>query len=182
MATKTAAKKKGGLTKHFAGNIVELPTQQGQFTVPTFTHQEETIETLLANVWDEGTQDQIDTLVSLTYTTGKKILTIERRPDVFIEIVGMLRSQPFDEVIEFLKNATDPDYIFWKQPALNPFEKKLQREIALHEEKEVGVKGIGRCRFCSSNELKFVIRQTRSSDEPATVFVRCVSCQKNWRE
>lgn len=181
MNKQAATKKKGGVTKHFARGTA-LPTGQGQFAVPTFSYKEETVETFLSKVWDEGTSDQIETLIALEYPTGKKIIDIERKSDIIIEIVGMLKAKPFDEIIEFLKHATGPNYIFWEQDAMEPSITKLQREIALNEEQEIGVKGVGRCRFCSSNELVFEQKQTRSGDEPATIFVRCVMCGKNWRQ
>lgn len=182
MSTHVAAKKKGGLTKHFGGNVGVLPTQQGQFAVPIFTQQEETIEMFMQKVWDEGTADQIRALISLTYPNGEKIIDIRRKSDIIIEIIGMLKVNPFDEVIEFLKESTSPNYILWDQDSMGPSITKFERELALHEDEEIGVKNVGRCRSCSSNELIFVKKQMRSGDEATTIFVRCVLCGKRWRE
>lgn len=173
---------KGGLTKHFGGKAQGIQVDQAQFAVPTFTYQEDTIEMLLTKVWVEGTEDQIKILTSLTYPSGEKILTSSRKSDIVIEIIGMLKTMPFEDVVDFLKEATGPNYVLWEQESMDPSITKLQREIALHEHQEVGIVGIGRCRFCSSNELVFDSKQLRSGDEPATIFVRCVSCGKNWRE
>ena len=180
MATKAPAKKKVGMTKHFTGRTVALPTEEGVFAVPTATYREETDESFLSLLWEEGTDNQIKLLSSLTYPNGKKI--IQKGSNTLLEIVGLLKSSPFEEVIEFLQEATGPDYVLWKQPVMDSAITNLQRELELHEEQEIGIKGIGRCRFCSSNELVFVAKQLRSGDEPATIFFRCVSCKKNWRE
>lgn len=39
-----------------------------------------------------------------------------------------------------------------------------------------------RCPRCGGNEAFFHEVQTRSADEPATLFLRCVACAHQWRE
>lgn len=39
-----------------------------------------------------------------------------------------------------------------------------------------------RCPGCGGNEAFFHEVQTRSADEPATLFLRCVACAHQWRE
>jgi DNA-directed RNA polymerase III subunit RPC11 len=38
------------------------------------------------------------------------------------------------------------------------------------------------CPNCSNHEAYFREIQTRSADEPATIFYRCTSCAKTWKE
>lgn len=38
------------------------------------------------------------------------------------------------------------------------------------------------CPECSHKEAFYVLRQTRSSDEPETRIYRCVRCSHSWRE
>lgn len=38
------------------------------------------------------------------------------------------------------------------------------------------------CPKCSYMEAMFVEVQTRSADEPSTIFYRCVNCKFDWRE
>lgn len=174
--------KKVGLTKQFGGRVAALPKGDVTFAQPKFVQQEETIQDLLGRLWPQGGSSQLNLLVNLEYPTGGKVLDLSRRGDILVEVVGMLRSQPFEDVVDFLKSTSSPEDILWKQVALESSEVKLQREIGLHDEKEVGIKGVGRCRFCGSNELVFQQKQTRSGDEAMTVFVRCVACHKNWRQ
>lgn len=35
---------------------------------------------------------------------------------------------------------------------------------------------------CGSEEVSFVELQTRSADEPMTIFYKCIRCKKVWRE
>lgn len=41
--------------------------------------------------------------------------------------------------------------------------------------------GLYTCGACKSNKTTFTQFQTRSADEPMTVFVRCMNCNKRWR-
>lgn len=38
-----------------------------------------------------------------------------------------------------------------------------------------------RCSRCQSTDLHVNCKQTRSADEPMTVFISCVGCSKRWR-
>ena len=38
------------------------------------------------------------------------------------------------------------------------------------------------CRKCGGNKTTFYALQTRSSDEPMTLFVSCLTCGKRWRQ
>jgi len=37
------------------------------------------------------------------------------------------------------------------------------------------------CIRCKSKYVDYTERQTRSADEPMTVFLRCLNCEKRWR-
>ncbi len=39
-----------------------------------------------------------------------------------------------------------------------------------------------RCSKCGYNEAYWILRQTRSADEPETRIYRCVKCAHSWRE
>jgi len=43
---------------------------------------------------------------------------------------------------------------------------------------------VATCPYCGHGEAAFKEFQTRSADEPATLFYRCLNekCQKQWRE
>jgi transcription elongation factor S-II len=36
------------------------------------------------------------------------------------------------------------------------------------------------CRKCKSRKCTYSAQQTRSSDEPMTIYVSCLNCGKNW--
>ena len=37
------------------------------------------------------------------------------------------------------------------------------------------------CIRCKSKYVDYTERQTRSADEPMTVFLRCLNCEKRWK-
>jgi len=39
-----------------------------------------------------------------------------------------------------------------------------------------------RCPVCSHDKAYFIQLQTRSSDEPMTIFFRCANCAHRWKE
>ncbi len=39
-----------------------------------------------------------------------------------------------------------------------------------------------KCRRCGSDKTQYQQKQTRSADEPMTVFIECMACGKRWRE
>lgn len=178
----------GGILRQLGGaGITVVPT--GVVTPvmagPPKAMVEETPYSLLSQLmpsWN-GTLPQVQTLIGLHYANGAPIIDL-RRFDVINEIVGMLRTQPFDSVIQFLSSpeCTGPDYVVWSQKSMDEGRIKVARELTIQRAEEVGVKGVGKCRHCASTELVFALRQTRSSDEPTSIFVRCVMCHKQWRQ
>jgi len=170
-----------GLLGQFQGRKSAMPTVSASPSqMPTGTFVAETSTSLLSKVWP-GTQKQIQILTSLNYPDGNPVIDIKRK-DIILEIVGMLNERSFEDVTAFLEQATSPEYILWEQESVESGRTRLEREIAVYQVQDTGTKGVGRCRFCTSTELVYATKQLRSGDEPATVFVRCVLCGKNWRE
>ena len=127
------------------------------------------------------TTEQIQQLIALQYPDGSLIVNLVHT-DILLEIVGMLRAEPYAEVLAFLRTANKPSDILWKQKALDAGREKVARELTIRQMEEKGVKGFGKCRKCGSTELVSARAQTRSLDEPATIFVRCVICSSKWKQ
>jgi hypothetical protein len=175
----------GGVLKQFGGGtaVVTVGAIPQVTAAPTVKIVEETGHTILTRslgIWN-GTPEQARELSMLVYGDGTSIIDIKRR-DIMVEIIGMLKNQGFEEVVKFLTGAPNPDYVLWAQKSLDEGRIKVAREAVIQQAEEVGVKGVGKCRYCNSTELVFSQRQLRSGDEPATIFVRCVLCTKQWRQ
>lgn len=70
--------------------------------------------------------------------------------------------------------------------------KEMSKTIAMTPKKSDGfvdedenLKFVSKCGKkceCGSEEVSFVELQTRSADEPMTIFYKCIRCKKVWKE
>lgn len=69
---------------------------------------------------------------------------------------------------------------------MKEFLKKKEEEIhkckLLMDAEKQDSKGIYTCKACRSKATVFQAVQTRSADEPMTIFITCLSCDNRWKE
>jgi DNA-directed RNA polymerase subunit M/transcription elongation factor TFIIS len=64
----------------------------------------------------------------------------------------------------------------------NPLiEKKIKRDASKCDKKIGASTDMFTCSRCQSKKCTYYEMQTRSADEPATIFVTCLNCDKHWR-
>jgi DNA-directed RNA polymerase subunit M len=61
-------------------------------------------------------------------------------------------------------------------------ENPMNDVILMNEKKETLPKTEVICPKCNNKEATWWMQQTRSADEPPTLFFRCTKCQHSWRE
>jgi hypothetical protein len=61
-------------------------------------------------------------------------------------------------------------------------DKLVQREQKILEGNKSRATDQFKCRRCNKRECTYYELQTRSSDEPMTIFITCVNCGKEWRQ
>jgi DNA-directed RNA polymerase subunit M/transcription elongation factor TFIIS len=59
--------------------------------------------------------------------------------------------------------------------------KDMKKEYKSTVLKDPNYKGIFRCRRCKSYKTTYYEMQTRSADEPMTVFITCHNCDSRWK-
>jgi transcription elongation factor S-II len=61
-------------------------------------------------------------------------------------------------------------------------DKLLQREQKILEGNKSRATDQFKCRRCHKRECTYYELQTRSADEPMTIFITCLNCGKEWRQ
>jgi len=61
-------------------------------------------------------------------------------------------------------------------------DKLIQREQKILEGNKSRATDQFKCRRCNKRECTYYELQTRSSDEPMTIFITCLNCGKEWRQ
>jgi transcription elongation factor S-II len=69
----------------------------------------------------------------------------------------------------------DPDH--WKEL----IDKKRKRDENKYNNTQQASTDMFTCKKCKSKRCTYYELQTRSADEPATIFVTCLDCGKNWK-
>ena len=69
----------------------------------------------------------------------------------------------------------NPDH--WK----GLIDKKMRRDANKYNNNTQASTDMFTCGKCKSKRCTYYELQTRSADEPATIFVTCLECGKNWK-
>lgn len=60
-------------------------------------------------------------------------------------------------------------------------EKRYKKDKMLQDLEKSGATDQFKCRKCGKRQCKFYEMQTRSADEPMTVFITCINCGNRWK-
>lgn len=61
-------------------------------------------------------------------------------------------------------------------------DEQMKRENTMLEGDKEGGSDMFKCKKCKKARTKYYEMQTRSSDEPMTIFIRCLNCGHNWKQ
>lgn len=114
----------------------------------------------------------------------------ERYKQKFLELKKCLQFSP-DLKKKLLNRELKTSMVFDMQPNHmwpgGPYDKRLQASIEKSMKKEVSIvnekdyKGLFKCAKCREYKTTYYEMQTRSADEPMTVFVTCHICDITWK-
>ena len=79
------------------------------------------------------------------------------------EMMTKEKKEELQKNLQYQKDKTRSDY----------YKQKQLRE---------GSQSIFKCKKCGSQKCDYEQKQTRSADEPMTVFVTCLNCDNRWKQ
>jgi transcription elongation factor S-II len=83
--------------------------------------------------------------------------------------------------------VTPQAFAFMSHQEMNPghwsklIEEKMKRDANKFNTNVQASTDMFTCKKCKSKKCTFYEMQTRSADEPATIFITCIDCGKNWK-
>lgn len=92
-----------------------------------------------------------------------------------------------------LNRVLEGEFKLHEIPSMSPYDmypekwfslkdKLLQREQKILEGNKSRATDQFKCRRCNKRECTYYELQTRSADEPMTIFITCLNCGKEWRQ
>ena len=91
-------------------------------------------------------------------------------------LVKLQKGQINGSTLAFMTHQEmDPDH--WKEL----IDKKRKRDENKYNNTQQASTDMFTCKKCKSKRCTYYELQTRSADEPATIFVTCLDCGKNWK-
>lgn len=177
-APKAAAKKRAGV-KASAKPRAKTSKINGLLVLPEETVIQGTLQSKMEMLF---APQLIPRLLKLRYPDGTPVMTIARL-DILTEVKTMFERFVAEDIWTFLESATGPEDILWNQPDMEVGRKTVDQEISLQLlEENSGIEGVETCKYCSSNRVIIHSKQTRSGDEPMTIFCMCPECGKTWKK
>jgi DNA-directed RNA polymerase subunit M/transcription elongation factor TFIIS len=131
----------------------------------------------------------------------KNHVTRSWKSAIFVEIYREIVKTVFSNIhpdspvknIRLLSRVIDGEFPLYTIPSMNTYEmfpekwfdlrdKQLQREQKILEGNKSRATDQFKCRRCFKRECTYYELQTRSADEPMTIFITCLNCGKEWRQ
>jgi DNA-directed RNA polymerase subunit M/transcription elongation factor TFIIS len=125
--------------------------------------------------------EEISALRSGKPPDDKPFFTLQNKARL-LDVRSLIRHTDFATTLEFLKKLPDADVIITESPLLLATRQQHQLEDELIERREDVTEGEYTCGKCTSRRIGRRLKQTRSADEPMSVFLRCTACSNRWRE
>ena len=140
----------------------------------------------------------------LNYTIdycNKKKITCNWNSKNFIQIYlsklksiySNLKSNSYIGNTNLIKRLKDKEFLPHELAYMNPqsiypkkweslIELKIKMDQAKHDTKAVPMTDRFKCSRCHKKETSYYEMQTRSADEPTTIFITCLNCNSRWKQ
>ncbi len=175
-------------------NISTLPMMEFPLIGPDIPHIEhQSVHTILQLIKKKDktplvNYNQAIALTSIKLKNGEELLSLEYRYFIY-EIVNMLNTLDYEVVYNFLNvdwekilgSRNIRRKILFENPLLKSAKDKLDMDMEIFRGHIDVTKGAVDCPKCGSEETLSVEQQTRSADEPMSIFSNCLQCKWRWR-
>lgn len=125
--------------------------------------------------------EQIDELMSISYTQENMKILNNYDKNMPEHILDLIDKFGYNETLDILRNSTSYNeliYITIRDKGI----RKIQNETDKITYKKSGTKGLGTCKKCGCEELRFETVKRRSADEPLIEIYQCVRCGYEWKK
>lgn len=95
-----------------------------------------------------------------------------------VELLASLKSEELSpKTLAFMTHQEmDPEH--WKEM----IEQKIKRDANKYSTNIEAMTEMFTCKKCKSKRCTYYELQTRSADEPSTIFISCLDCGKHWKQ
>jgi DNA-directed RNA polymerase subunit M/transcription elongation factor TFIIS len=122
----------------------------------------------------------------------KSVIFVEIYRQVVRYVVSNIHPESPVKNMRLINRVLDGEFKLYEIPSMTAYEmfperwfelrdKQLQREQKILEGNKSRATDQFKCRRCGKRECTYYELQTRSADEPMTIFVTCLNCGKEWR-
>ena len=122
------------------------------------------------------------TAISALRTTDEQPFFTLQNKARLMDVRALIRKEGFAFTLAFLSRLPNAEAIVADSPLLETVRQQQQLEDEMVERKEDVTEGEYTCGKCKSRRVGRRLKQTRSADEPMTVFLRCTVCPNRWKE
>lgn len=95
-----------------------------------------------------------------------------------IDLISQLKNKEITpQTLAFMTHQElDPEH--WKEY----IDRKIKRDASKYTNNIEASTDMFTCRRCKSKKCTYYELQTRSADEPSTIFIQCLNCSKTWKQ
>jgi transcription elongation factor S-II len=94
------------------------------------------------------------------------------------------------EIIKSIKSGelAPKSFAFMTHQEMDPsiwkamIDKKIKRDASKYSTNVEAMTEMFTCKKCKSKKCTYYELQTRSADEPSTIFITCIDCGKHWKQ
>lgn len=94
------------------------------------------------------------------------------------DVIAMIKAEDISPKTLAFMSHQELNPALWK----DMIEQKIKRDASKYSTNVEAMTDMFVCKKCKSRRCTYYELQTRSADEPSTIFISCVDCGKHWKQ